>query len=859
MLESEINSTETKAMTNSASQRRIQLRSWKSQFNLAFRLAVVTTCLHLQAARSDSQPYPLREFLNQISVCSPVGSRAAAPVELARAMQDWKHLIADVSCHTQTPLQIGGKKYAKGLGAHANGTALFALRAPFVSFQAEVGVDVNPDTQGTYGSVLFIVKVDGREAARTPLCRGGEPPRRIEVPLTNATRIELIVTDGEDGHSHDQADWAEARLVDASGRAYYLSDFLRKTEGFLQQTQIPASFQYGDVSSTKLLTEWAREAKPPVEQNGRRIFEITWREPDGGFAATWRVQEFRDWPAVEFRWIFSNEGQAASKILSRVLALDLEANVPPNNTRVLHCAGGLTGGMTAPDLGFELAETRLGALTLSGAGGRSSNRDLPFFLLHNDQSAEGLFVGVGWSGHWQAQINAGELAGPVRLAAEMPGLKAALPPGERILSPSILLGTYNGEIATGWNTLRRLLYQQYVPTLAGAKPLPPVSWNSWFMFENNISAESLITQADLAAGLGLEYFCIDAGWFEGDFPNGVGNWTLNRKKFPERLGPVGRHVAAKGMKLGLWFEPERAAANTRLAREHPEWMHGDVFDLGQPGAREWMFQMMRQFIEEGGVKWIRFDFNIDPLSAWEAADKPNERGLTQIRHVMGLYELLDRLKRTWPDLLIEGCAGGGRRIDLETIQRAHTFWKSDDTVNLPVLRFHQTGGNTFLPGVLLNVNLLPQNLESDVHSIFGGPLGFRQDWTKLTPAARQGLQQLVAQYKETRALLNENYYPLFPQRRDESGWVGWQFQAADAREGFVVLVRPPGCVYRSAEVRLHGIDSKAAYTCRTLGLTPTEPATIAGAKLAEGWTVELPSEKRSRVFTYKICIDLKTK
>ena len=103
-------------------------------------------------------------------------------------------------------------------------------------------------------------------------------------------------------------------------------------------------------------------------------------------------------------------------------------------------------------------------------------------------------------------------------------------------------------------------------------------------------------------------------------------------------------------------------------------------------------------IDEGHVRWIRFDFNTAPLAAWNAADAPGQRGLTQIRHVLGLYELLDRLMKAYPDLLIEGCASGGRRIDLETIKRSHTFWKSDETASLPVMRFHETGGNTFLPG-----------------------------------------------------------------------------------------------------------------------------------------------------------------
>ena len=102
----ETNLTKTKVMTNSTRQRRIQLGSWQFRLNLALVLAAAAICLNQQAAHSDSQPYPLRGFLNQLGVCPPVNPPAAAPVELARAMQDWKSLTADASCHTQTP-QIG--------------------------------------------------------------------------------------------------------------------------------------------------------------------------------------------------------------------------------------------------------------------------------------------------------------------------------------------------------------------------------------------------------------------------------------------------------------------------------------------------------------------------------------------------------------------------------------------------------------------------------------------------------------------------------------------------------------------------------------------------------------------------------
>jgi alpha-galactosidase len=601
---------------------------------------------------------------------------------------------------------------------------------------------------------------------------------------------------------------------------------------------LPTSFVYGGQSSTALLAAWPKEIKPPVEQSDRTIYETVWHEPGGGFVATWHVEVFHQWPAMEFRWIFTNEGSAATKPLTQVNALDLKSVMGDRRfTRLIYSTGGLSGG---PIPGFQMKEAPLGGWSLASNGGRSSDGNLPFFVMHVQDPEEGLFFGIGWSGQWQANIGR-EQGGLVHLTAGMPDTNIALPPGERILTPSILLGSYTGPSPTGTNLLRRMLYAKYTPLINGAKPLPPVSWNSWFQLSNNISDSILKAQADLAAAAGIEYFCIDAGWFEGDFPDGVGNWTVNQKKFSQGLGPIGDYVAQKGMKLGLWFEPERVAANTRLTREHPEWIRGHLVDFGNPAARDWIFAMMKSFIDQGHVQWIRWDFNFAPLQTWSAADVPGQQGLTQIRHIMGLYDLLDRLMRAYPNLFVEGCASGGLRIDLETIRRSHTFWKSDETNNLIWMRFHETGGNVFLPGQLLNTNVPAQNIVFDTTSVFGGPLGFSCDWTQLKPEQLQQIAHQIALYKQLRPLLNEDYYPLFVQDETGTSWVGWQFYSPTHGTGYLVILRPHDSPFLSAQISLRGMDPNASYT-----LTPTnDPAkasTLTGAQLTQGFPLELGPE-----------------
>jgi alpha-galactosidase len=833
---------------------------------LAFALVGISLAFAQPAAlAADQANMPFSSFLMSAGIDVP-GAPASGtpPIQLVSAKQDFKHITFDVSCHLLTPIQIGDVHFAKGLGMHANGNAVFQLNGKFTRFTAKVGIDNNADTAGR-GSATFAVKVDGKQVVITPVLHGRNAPQSIDVPLDGAKQLELVVGDGGDGMFYDQSDWGDASVTDAAGKRYFLSDFPGAQAGgpvFFQQAGLPCSFVYGGQPSSTLLPTWQRTEKPAVEKTDRTIHEVTWTEPGTGFSATWRATVFKDRPAMEFQWSFANDGTAPAKPLTDVAALDLHAQPAEGQFQVLSSSGGLDGSLGVGSLGFELSEQDNQNVDLGGAGGRSSNRSLPFFAIRSPLANEGVFIGVGWSGQWEAHIaetNNKDLA----VRAGMPGMNLALPAGEHIIAPSILLGSFTGEMSKGTNMLREMLYTKYTPLLDGQKPLPPVSWNHWFILQNGISEDILDKQADFAAAAGIEYFCIDAGWFDGDFPDGVGNWTVNATKFPHGIGAVGEYAAKKGMKLGLWFEPERAATNTKITRDHPDWVHGNLVDFGNKDARDFIFNLIKGHYDNDHVRWIRWDFNTDPLDVWNSMDAADQKGLAQIRHIMGLYELLDRLMAACPDLLIEGCASGGRRIDLETIKRSHTFWKSDDTGDIPSMRFHETGANTFLPGQLLNTNVLPEsgaNLSFDVMSIFGGPLGFQCNWPQLTDADRTDLARLIAIYKQVRPLLNADYYSLFAQQRPVTAWTGWQFNDPKKGEGYFVVLRPPESPYPTADIALQGLDADATYKVTKIDATATKEGermngrvgwSSTGAELATPWSTDLGLPGSSAVYRYE--------
>ena len=775
-------------------------------------------------------------------------------VTVLAAGQDWAVPTKNLSCHTRTPLTIGKQRYARGVGTHANGRFLLRPEEPFARLAVDVGIDNNHDTAGPKKStVVFRVLVDGVEKARTDVCRVGEPARRLDVDVAGAKRIEILIEDAGDGISYDQADLGEVRLVREDGSAYYLEDALTSPASrclFLPDAGFPFRFSYGGRPSDELLGEEPDGSSGDIE-GGVIHFRRHWTLPDA-VKCILEGRVFTRFSAVEYRLAFENPTDAPSALLTDVESLLIETNARGAQPELIKCRGGLTG-VRGSDVGFTVERIALndtsGPVGLTVTGGRSSNGDLPLFQVHDPTLEAGIYVGIGWPGQWVAEVGAARKSGQFRLRAAMPNIHLRIPPGERIITPRILLGAYRGGERAGGNALRRIIYEHYTPLLGGRKPLPPISFNHWFTMGNDINEARMLATAQAAANLGLEYFVIDAGWFEGGFPDGVGNWTIDKAKFPNGLGPISDFVRGHGMKFGLWFEPERVAAGTRIAREHPQWVHGNLLWLGNKEAQDWVIDLIDTYAREYHIEWIRYDFNMDPLHEWDKLDTPETRGLAQIRHMMGLYRVLDELMRRQPTLLIEGCSSGGRRIDLETVARAHTFWKSDHTRDIPVLRFQVTGGNLFLPGNFLNLNLLFPAKPHEYHSLFGGPLGFGIKFAEMSQEQLDDIKQQIAQYRTIRRYLVEDYYPLFEQDLDEGTWTGWQFHDPADGSGILVAIRKPRSPYSGATLKLHDIDQARRY--RLTEITTGEAFDVTGQQLAQGFEAALPEAPGSRVWHYE--------
>ena len=768
--------------------------------------------------------------------------------------QDFEHLQINRSV-IGSPIIIGSKRFAHGLGTHSVSRILVYSPDPIVSFTAEVGVDKNERTAGGNGSVVFSVAAGNNEIYRSPIKRGGEEPSIISLALEGINIIALEVSDGGDGPACDHADWADAVIKTKGGKMLRLDEIKQGVvPGFVPD--YPFSFVYDGKESSKLLEQWKYEEI--VEKLGMdRSKSINiWTDSSTGLRVTYEVLRYNDFPAVDWVLYFENIGTHDTPVIQDVNALDVALQPPVfgQSPFILH----KTKGAPADPTDYEVTESfvSLGhSELLGGGGGRSSNKDLPFFKIESGGSS--VIVAIGWSGQWLAEISSPS-QNMLRIKAGLEKTHFILHPGEKVRSPRIVILHWQGDTLECNAQFRQLVYKHYCAERNGKKPLPTLFCNTCFTrgggWLNECNAENQISLINAYAPLGLEALITDAGWFEGGWPAGAGNWNPRKDAYPNGMGPVAKAAADKGMVYGLWFEPERVVAGTELDRKHSDWvLHfpndggTGLLNFGLPEARDYFFGIVKGFMDLPGFRFYRQDFNMDPLPYWRANDAENRQGITEMKYIAGLYEYWDRIAAAWPDSFREECASGGRRIDIETIKRMHIHQDSDYWFDNDVDQAQIWGLSQYLPN---NVFTTPINRLDDYsfHSTMATSLclGWIADASDFDLARAK---KLTDRYRSIRELLIGAWYPLLPYTRDPRQWMAMQWHRPDLDAGFLLVFRHRESPYRSIEVSLHGLKPDKDYEliCDSTG----EIISKSGAELMKGFTITLSERGSSDLVEYR--------
>jgi alpha-galactosidase len=619
------------------------------------------------------------------------------------------------------------------------------------------------------------------------------------------------------------------------------------------------SFNYDGRPSSDLLEKWDLKRASRRLDDTRTERTLAFTDSITGLVVRCVGVEYSDYPFVEWTVFFKNTSDKDTPIVSDIQAFDLQVERKP-------AAGATTGefllhhnagSRTVPSdyqphetvLGPE-AEKRVGAI-----GGRSTGGDFSYFNLELSGD-EGIVIAVGWPGQWSGRFvrdRANRLQ--IRIGQELTHFK--LLPGEEIRTPLIALQFWKGgDWLRAQNVWRRWFIAHNLRRLGGK--LPPIQWcgatvagNGLMEFVTEENAKKSIDAYE-AMGLKPDFWWMDAGWYPcgGAWPN-TGTWEVDRTRFPNGIRAITDYLHQRGIKSILWFEPERATANTWVFNNHPEWILGGtdgsfLVNFGHPDAWKWFVNRVDDLLVSEGIDIYRQDFNMEPLSHWRADDAADRQGMTEMRHVTGLLAFWDELIRRHPDMLYDNCASGGRRNDLESMRRGVPYTKSDYALEPVGVQCETYGISLWLPyyAATWMWNEDAYTCRSNMAHVTGA---------LLKPNDKNHGKQLpnrLGEWHTTVANFYGDFWPLTPYSLGNDVWMAWQFDRPEVGEGVVQAFRRAENAVESAAFRLRGLDPDAIYVLTNLDVVGTTE--LAGRELLDkGLPVVIEERPGAVIITYK--------
>ncbi len=632
---------------------------------------------------------------------------------------------------------------------------------------------------------------------------------------------KLFKAFSSDAISFERASAEELVLTDGD-RALSRAWFAERLEGEIG-SGLAFDFSLGGKRFVESASEWEDATEKVLSVSGdiKLVREFTHRVE--GVKARLEAYYYEETATVEWTVYLSNEGENASSVLSDVYALNAPLPIASSD---LYFSGG--SNEAKDDFALyrrSLPSRKKKTYVFDTADGRSSELYLPFFNLFGE--GKGATIGVGWSGEWTAAFSSGK---NVRVKVSQSELRGAIEKGETIRTPLVSLSLYSGGTPLkGFNNFRndikRGLGEGYRESsfllFAGAAGQDDTSR------ANESGTHSYVEKLqELGLSDTLDYAWYDAAWYDlkggSDWRNAVGNWTADPEKYPNGLGAVSNYLGENGVGMLLWYEPERVSKSSDLYKEikaknkTDEWLisvggENCLLHMGNGEAREYIKNKIVASLKENGVAYYRQDYNIEPKAYWEKADKElygGRKGFAENLYVTGEYAFLDALREEIPGLLIDNCASGGRRIDLETCRRSIPLWRSDyacftDKKDLSEAAQYETYGLSFWLPYSSTANPSAAN-EYELRSVIGACVNCYADILFDHPEA---YVSFIRDYEKVKEYFARNYYPLTP-CAPRSSFVAMQFGSEE--KGVIVAFDRTGKGKANA-IKPNGLSLEASY------------------------------------------------
>ena len=640
-------------------------------------------------------------------------------------------------------------------------------------------------------------------------------------------------------------------------------------------------------------------------------------ENDKGLRVTRVFTFYPGYEAVEHKTHFENVGDQDLPPLSRISAMDLWYPFSAFERLVIHTTG--VGDQEAAhpcqfwtlnkyyllkDSGSGIPYSSWNMSSGKEAADRGAHR--PMALLADEDSGDGMFIELGWTGFWQIRFwwtdfkvplyclppsGATEHPDTIRIEGEVPGVNIVLHPGERISSPTVLQGFYAGGVRQGSNRLRRLKLKHFCLPWPEGVPESATIYDDFFTSRGKVPEDQQRELVDLAADLGIEYFfALGADWspemrmwgpYERyESPTEPWSYPVDRAILPSgSLRGLADYIHSKGMKFGMWMDPERAYDHWPVVQEHPDWVMyeptsgagGDrsqyipgerielpdpcgadrdtfrenVFNFGIPEVIDWVESQMSRTLEAWDVDFYFHDRFGAPHDFWQQLDPPDRQGMTQMAYIEGRYELWRRLHARFPNMLILNPGG----LDLECMRYSHITMAGRHAGDGNYSRLELSGLNWFYPtGRIQNDFIMYKDNDAYKEpyplsawlSRFPAMFGLGDPLPLWSPAVTDQAKRVIEVYKQIRHLNKGDFYPLLPQARSMETWDGWQYHQPETGEGVAVVFRLRYCDQETETIRLGGLEADVSY--RFQDPFGDESFTMSGRELmTDGFSRALPA------------------
>lgn len=574
-----------------------------------------------------------------------------------------------------------------------------------------------------------------------------------------------------------------------------------KMLGYYSPEKVPVTFSFDGIKSEGMTPDLKPRAKYCVSDSTVNVTEIT-AVAAKGMVLTAKETKYADFPVVEWVADMSNFGKSDSEILSDFA---ISAVLKGTEPKLIYGSGDTRNDGLFRRFGREVTEK----ISITPPFCRGADGASPFMtLIFNEYSVK---MGIGWPGKWKMVFEPSDEG--VRFTLSQDRFCTKLHPGETMRTPSLTALFYKNDEVYGTNLWRRFFIKHILPVGKKGKKISPVMFlhthriGGYGEFEG-ITTENQIEAIDtyLKKGLKPDAWWIDAGWYpcEHSWWN-VGDWTPNPEQLPDGFRPISEKLHEKGIDLLLWFEPERVMKDSKMDYLHPEWClkaHNEngeeescrLLDYSNPDCFDFILNLLDAHIKTGGIDIYRQDFNFTPDRYFEENEEADRTGSKENLHIQALLRLYDELRLRNPGLVIDNCAAGGTRNEMELMRRSVPMQYTDMHIDHPEKRvFHYYEMFSWIPYFRAHAkqrdSRFPHNRNLDEYSYLCAmtpAVTFCLDYFEGEGVFSAARKMLPIWRKAAEYELNSDLYIL---SSPESGWYAVQFHNPDDGSGFIEVIR----------------------------------------------------------------------